>query len=196
MPETPAPSRARGGSQPVILLDRDGVINHDSPDYIRSPEEWIALPGALEGMASLHRAGWRLAIATNQSGIGRGLYSRATLERIHAKLRGELDAAGGCVESIQYCPHTPDDSCTCRKPAPGMLHALGRALEIELSGVPFVGDSLRDLQAARAAGCTPVLVRTGYGERTLGQLGAQDDDVLVVDSLAAYAAQLLAGGQS
>ena len=151
----------------LIILDRDGVINYDSEDYIKSPEEWEAIPGSLESIARLNQAGYRVVITTNQSGVGRGLFDIETLHRIHEKLRGELAAAGGSIDAIFFCPHRPEDGCACRKPKPGLLVDVGRRLQVRLSGVPSIGDSLRDIQAARAVGARPSLVKTGKGRRTL-----------------------------
>ncbi|RCX32837.1 D-glycero-beta-D-manno-heptose 1,7-bisphosphate 7-phosphatase [Thioalbus denitrificans] len=151
----------------LIILDRDGVINEDSDAYIKSPEEWVPIPGSLEAIARLNRAGWTVAVATNQSGVGRGLYDRATLDRIHARMNAALAAAGGRVDALYYCPHTPEDHCTCRKPLPGLLESIARHYGVSLAGVPAIGDSLRDLQAAVAVDARPILVRTGKGEQTL-----------------------------
>lgn len=151
----------------LIILDRDGVINEDSDAYIKSPEEWVPIPGSLEAIARLNRAGWTVAVATNQSGVGRGLYDRATLDRIHARMNAALAAAGGHVDALYYCPHTPEDHCACRKPLPGLLESIARHYGVSLAGVPAIGDSLRDLQAAVAVDARPILVRTGKGERTL-----------------------------
>lgn len=149
----------------LAILDRDGVINHDSDAFIKSPDEWVALPGSLEAMARLSRAGWRVVIASNQSGIARGLFSMDTLNAIHTKMHEQLAAAGGKVDAIVICPHGPDDNCLCRKPRPGMFHDIARRFDIDLAQVPAVGDSLRDLQAAKEAGCAPWLVLTGKGEK-------------------------------
>lgn len=155
----------------LLILDRDGVVNRDSPDFVKSPDEWIALPGSLQAMARLSRARWKLVVASNQSGLARGLFDMDALNAMHAKLRRELAAAGGAVDAIFVCPHGPDDGCDCRKPSPGLFHHIARRYETALSGVPAVGDSLRDLQAAAAAGCDPWLVLTGNGERTREQGG-------------------------
>lgn len=148
----------------LIVLDRDGTINHDSDDYVKSPEEWVALPGAIEAMARLHHAGWHLVIASNQSGLGRGLFDVATLNQMHDKLNKALAAAGGRVDAIFYCPHTPDDHCQCRKPLPGLFEQIGERFGVQLSEVHAVGDTLRDAQAAAAVGCQTHLVRTGKSE--------------------------------
>lgn len=150
----------------LVILDRDGVINHDSVEFVKTPDEWIPLPGSLEAIARLNGAGWRVVVATNQSGLGRGLFDTTALNAMHAKFRRELSRLGGQIEGIFICPHAPDFGCDCRKPLPGMFLDIARRFEISLQGVPAVGDSLRDLQAAAAAGCQPWLVRTGNGKRT------------------------------
>ena len=173
----------------LIILDRDGVINQDSPDFIKGPDEWIALPGSLEAIARLSEAGWKVVIASNQSGVARRLFSMEALHAIHTKMRRELAEVGGLIDSVFICPHGPEDDCLCRKPRPGLFHDIARRYETSLTGVPAVGDSLRDLQAAHLAGCSPWLVRTGNGMRTLdsNQLppGTQVRDNLstVVDAL-------------
>lgn len=151
----------------LIILDRDGVINEDSDDYIKSPEEWVPIPGSLEAIARLTRAGYRIAVATNQSGLARGLFDRDALQRIHDKMRGAVAAAGGEIAAIFFCPHGPDDGCACRKPQPGLLRDIGAHFHVDLGGVSAVGDSLRDVQAAQAVGARPILVRTGKGENTV-----------------------------
>jgi D-glycero-D-manno-heptose 1,7-bisphosphate phosphatase len=148
----------------LIILDRDGVINEDSDDYIKSPEEWRPIPGSLEAIARLTRAGYRIVIATNQSGLARGLFDMETLRHIHDKLRRSVAAAGGRVEEIFFCPHGPGDDCECRKPKPGLLREIAVNLQVDLHGVPAIGDSLRDIQAAQAVGARTILVRTGKGE--------------------------------
>lgn len=150
----------------LVILDRDGVINQDSREFVKSADEWIALPGSLRAIAQLNRAGWRVVVATNQSGLGRGLFGMAELNAMHAKLRRQLSREGGQIEGFFICPHDPDHGCLCRKPLPGLLHDVARRFDIDLTGVPAVGDSLRDLQAAVAAGAQPVLVRTGNGLAT------------------------------
>lgn len=150
-----------------VILDRDGVINHDSDAFIRAPEQWHPIPGSLEAIAALTHEGWRVTVATNQSGIARGLLDEPTLERIHARLQAAVAAAGGRIEAIAYCPHGPDADCACRKPRPGLYRQLAERLGAGLQGVPVIGDSQRDLEAARAVGARPILVRTGKGERTL-----------------------------
>ena len=150
----------------LIILDRDGVINIDSALYIKSPAEWKPLPGSLEAIARLNQAGYKVVVATNQSGIGRGLFDMDTLNAMHEKMHKALAAVGGRVDAIFYCPHTADEGCDCRKPKPGMFERIAKVYNLDLKGIPAVGDSLRDLQAASALGCSPILVRTGKGEKT------------------------------
>lgn len=149
------------------ILDRDGVINRDCDNFIKSPDEWNALPGSLEAIAKLNQAGWKVVIATNQSGLGRGLFSMQDLNAIHNKMRTELAAVGGHIDAIFICPHHPDDHCLCRKPLPGLFDDIQSRFEIDLSKAVSVGDSLRDLHAANTAGCKTWLVLTGNGQRTL-----------------------------
>lgn len=149
----------------LVILDRDGVINQDSPEFVKSPEEWIALPGSLRAIAQLNQAGWRVVVASNQSGLGRKLFSMASLNAMHTKLRRELAREGGQIDSFFICPHHPDDGCLCRKPLPGLLHSISRRYDVPLTGVPAIGDSLRDVQAAVMAGARPILVRTGNGRK-------------------------------
>lgn len=145
----------------LIILDRDGTINHDSADFIKSPDEWVPLPGALEAIARLNHAGWHVVLATNQSGLGRGLFEVSDLNAIHAKMHQQLQAIGGRIDAVFYCPHTQDDACQCRKPASGLFEQIGERYAIDLQGVPVVGDSERDLLAGAAVGCAPHLVLTG-----------------------------------
>ena len=154
----------------LVILDRDGVINHDSDDYIKSPDEWQPLPGSLEAIARLCRADYTVIVATNQAGVGRGLFSLDMLIRIHSKMASSIRDKGGRLDSVFFCPHSPADQCGCRKPKPGMLFEISDRLGIGLSGVPFVGDSLGDLQAAAAAGAMPVMVQTGQGRLTQEKL--------------------------
>jgi D-glycero-D-manno-heptose 1,7-bisphosphate phosphatase len=151
----------------LIVLDRDGVINHDSENFIKSPEEWRPVPGSVEAIARLNHAGYRVVVATNQSGIGRGLFDMGMLNTIHEKMHKALAHAGARVDAIFFCPHTADSRCECRKPKAGMLLEIGKRFNTELTGVPCIGDSLRDLQAAEAVGAQPMLVLTGKGEKTL-----------------------------
>ena len=154
----------------LVILDRDGVINHDSDDYIKSPDEWQPLPGSLEAIARLCRADYTVVVATNQAGVGRGLFSQEMLIRIHRKMASSIRDKGGRLDSVFFCPHSPAEQCGCRKPKPGMLLEISDRLGIRLSGVPVVGDSLRDLEAAEAAGAIPVLVKTGRGRLTQEKL--------------------------
>lgn len=154
----------------LVILDRDGVINRDSDDYIRNLDEWRPIPGSIEAIAELSLAGFQVAIATNQSGLARGYFTLDTLEAIHARLCQKVAARGGQIAGIFYCPHMPDSGCDCRKPATGMLEAIEQALNVSARNAFFVGDSLKDLQAARAYGCQPILVKTGKGRHTLATL--------------------------
>ncbi len=176
----------------LLILDRDGVINHDSDDYIKSPEEWIPLPGSLTAIGRLHRAGYRIVVATNQSGIGRGLFDTDTLNRIHRKMLQAVRNKGGEIDGIFFCPHGPEEGCRCRKPRPGLFEEIAERLRINLSGVVAVGDSERDLVAARDVGAVPVLVRTGKGKRTL-KTSQLLEGVPVYDDLAAVSDALLSG---
>ncbi len=151
----------------LIVLDRDGVINEDSDSHIRSPEQWVAIPGSLEAIARLCRQDYQIVVVTNQSGISRGYYSVNTLNRIHQKMLDELGHSGGEISAFFFCPHSDQHHCECRKPKPGMLLELAQRLKCNLHDVPVVGDSLRDIQAAQAAGARPVLVETGKGLDTL-----------------------------
>jgi len=145
----------------LVILDRDGTINADSAEFVKSPSEWQPLPGALEAIARLNHAGWHVVVATNQSGLGRGLFDMASLNAMHAKMHSMLAAVGGRVDGVFYCPHAPDEGCRCRKPEPGLFEQIAERYGIELEGVPAVGDSQRDLVAAVTAGCEPHLVLTG-----------------------------------
>ena len=174
----------------LIVLDRDGVINRDSREFVKDADEWVPLPGSIGAIADLSAAGYTVAVASNQSGLARGLFDRNALRAMHRKLRRLVAAAGGSVDRIVVCPHGPDERCSCRKPHPGLLQRLGRHYETSLEGVPVVGDSLRDLQAATAAGATPLLVRTGNGLETSANLPDDLRSVQVFDDLAAVAAQL------
>ncbi len=170
----------------LIVLDRDGVINRDSDAFVKSAAEFIPLAGALEAIAALSRSGFLIAVCTNQSGIGRGLLSEDDLNEIHGKLERGVAEAGGRLHGIRYCPHLPEDGCDCRKPKPGMVQTLMRELRVDPSRTTFVGDSIRDLDAGRAAGCRVVLVRTGNGSKAeieARRLGYRE----VFDNLAAFA---------
>ena len=154
----------------LVILDRDGVINYDSDAYIKSPKEWQPIPGSLEAIAKLHRAGFTVTIATNQAGVARGLFDLATLDVIHRKMQTAVEQAGGKLDSIFVCPHAPWDHCDCRKPKPGLLNQIAEQFHVSLSGVPVIGDSLRDIEAAESVNARPLLVLTGYGENTLQAL--------------------------
>ena len=145
----------------LIILDRDGTINSDSDDFVKTPEEWLPLPGALEAIARLNHDGWRVVVASNQSGLGRGLFDMASLNAMHAKMHKLLAEQGGRIEAVFYCPHTAEDGCHCRKPKPGLLEQIGSRFGVQLAGVPCVGDAVRDALAGAAAGCEPHLVLTG-----------------------------------
>lgn len=174
----------------LIILDRDGVINRDSDDFIKSPSEWVPIEGSLEAIAKLNHAGYRVVVITNQSGVARGLFDVNTLAKIHSKMRRMLAQVGGKFEAIIYCPHGPDDDCQCRKPKSGAFEELAQRLRIDLKGIPAVGDSLRDITAASSVGAQPILVRTGKGEKTeLDPL--LPPDTVIYDDLEAVANALL-----
>ncbi|MBL1261804.1 MAG: D-glycero-beta-D-manno-heptose 1,7-bisphosphate 7-phosphatase [Thiotrichaceae bacterium] len=177
----------------LIVLDRDGVINEDSDAFIKSPEEWRLLPGSAEAIARLTHARYQVVVVTNQSGVARGHFDLGVLNRIHEKMQREVGSAGGRIDAIFYCPHSPDDNCECRKPMPGMFQDLERRLQIKLNGIPAVGDSLRDLQAAQALGARAILVRSGKGLKTEQQLmeASLAEPVDVFDDLAAVVDSLL-----
>jgi D-glycero-D-manno-heptose 1,7-bisphosphate phosphatase len=174
----------------LIVLDRDGVINHDSDQFIKSPDEWRPIPGSLEAIARLNHAGYRVVVATNQSGVGRGLLDFSTLSAIHDKMHRALAHVGGRVDAIFYCPHTADSRCECRKPKAGMLREIGVRFNVDMAGVACVGDGLRDLQAAQSVGAQPMLVLTGKGEKTLRDGGFPPNTVIFPD-LAFVASALL-----
>ncbi|MDV3238697.1 MAG: D-glycero-beta-D-manno-heptose 1,7-bisphosphate 7-phosphatase [Gammaproteobacteria bacterium] len=177
----------------LVILDRDGVINEDSDAYIKSPDEWIPIPGSLEAIARLNRAEYRVVVASNQSGLARGLFDADTLSRIHEKMHRALADVGGAIDAVFFCPHGPDDECDCRKPRPGLLQDIARRLNVSLRGVPAIGDSLRDLQAARSVGAQPILVLTGKGAKTQARLQAEGfGDIPVFADLAAVVDALLA----
>lgn len=176
----------------LIILDRDGTINRDSDDFIKSPEEWEPLPGSLEAITRLNQARYRVVVATNQSGIGRGFFDVEAVNRIHAKMRYQLTQLGGNVDAIFFCPHHPDDGCECRKPRPGLLLDIAARLQVPLAGVPVVGDSMRDIDAARAAGARPVLVLTGKGKHTLKKHKHLEGAVPIYTDLSAAVDGLLA----
>lgn len=167
----------------LIILDRDGVINEDSDQYIKSIDEWMPIPGSLEAIARLNQADYRVVVATNQSGVARGLFGFDTLNRMHTKMLKMLADVGGEIDGIFFCPHTPEENCECRKPKAGLLLDIAKRFDVDLTGVPVIGDSLRDLEAARLVNAAPILVRTGKGERTLAK-GEGLDGVPVYDDLA------------
>lgn len=164
------------GRHKLIVLDRDGVINADSDDYIKSEDEWEPLPGSLEAIARLGRAGYEVVVATNQSGVGRGLFSAEALESIHARMHRAVEAAGGRISKIYVCPHHPEEGCGCRKPKPGLLEQIAEDFGDSLEGVPFVGDKVSDAEAAVAAGARPIFLQTSNKQpdvQRLQQLGAE-----------------------
>lgn len=177
----------------AVILDRDGTINEDSPAYVKSLGEFHVLPGVPEAIARLTRAGWKVFVATNQSGLARGLFDMAALNAMHQHLEQLVAKAGGQIQGIAFCPHGPEDGCDCRKPAPGLFHAIAERSGIRLADSHAVGDSLRDLQAAAQAGCQVHLVRTGNGRKT--ELETLPAGALVHDDLAAFADWLLAQAQ-
>jgi len=175
----------------LVVLDRDGVINLDSDQYIKSPEEWKPIAGSLEAIARFTQAGFRVVVATNQSGLGRGLFDMATLNAMHDKMHKAVNQLGGRIDAVFFCPHAQDAGCACRKPKPGMLLEIAARFNLALAGVPVIGDSLRDLQAASAAGARPVLVLTGKGEQTL-KAGGLPEGTEIHQNLAAAATALAA----
>ena len=176
----------------LIVLDRDGVINHDSDQFIKAPDEWRPIPGSLEAVARLNQAGFRVVVATNQSGVGRGLLDIATLNAIHERMHRALAQVGGRLDAIFFCPHTADSQCHCRKPKPGMLEEIGHRFGVEMTGVPSIGDSERDLVASDAVGAKPMLVLTGKGEQTLRK-GNFPKNTVIFPDLAFAVSALLAG---
>ncbi|MBS1156979.1 MAG: D,D-heptose 1,7-bisphosphate phosphatase [Proteobacteria bacterium] len=175
----------------LLVLDRDGVINEDSPDYIKSPEEWQALPGSLEAISDLYRAGWNIVVASNQSAVGRGMITVEVLNHIHAKMHRAVANAGGHIDAVFFCPHDPGDGCDCRKPKPGLLYEISRRYHVQPMQLIMVGDSRRDLESVAALDGLPILVRTGKGASTEAA-GSLPPNTLVFNNLAAVAAFLLA----
>ena len=175
----------------LIILDRDGVINHDSDAFIKSPAEWVPIKGSLEAIARLNQNGYRVAVATNQSGIGRGLFDMATLNAINDKMMEMVFRAGGRIDALFFCPHTAAEECSCRKPRTGMLEEIAARFHTDLKGVAAIGDSLKDLQAAEAVGAQPILVLTGKGEKTREE-GGMPKKTLVFDDLAEASRHLIA----
>ncbi len=174
----------------LVILDRDGVINFDSDAYIRTPDEWRPIPGSLEAIATLGAHDFAVVVLSNQSGIGRGLFSEETLEAIHSKMRESVARAGGALSGIYYCPHRPEEACHCRKPAPGLLEQIAADFGRSLTGTPVIGDKLTDVQAALAVDARPILVRTGHGEATAAKLGNLGIEIYA--DLAEAAARLVA----
>lgn len=175
----------------LIILDRDGVINQDSDAFIKTPAEWVPIAGSLEAIARLNQAGYRVVVATNQSGVARGLFSMASLNAIHQKMHGAAQLAGAEIDAVFFCPHAADDNCDCRKPKPGLFHEIARRFDLSLKAVPTVGDSLRDLQAGFVSGCTPYLVQTGKGLATEAR-GGLPPGTTVWPNLSAVVDHLLA----
>lgn len=174
----------------LIILDRDGVINHDSDDFVKSAEEWQPIQGSLEAISRLYRGGYRIIVISNQSGLARGKFNIEALNAMHNKMHSLLAGYGGVIEAIFFCPHGPDDDCECRKPKPGLYLEIAKRLRIKLNNVFAIGDKLSDIQAAMAAGAKPVLVRTGYGQSVVDD-GAVPEGVPVFDDLAAFVDRLL-----
>ena len=179
----------------LIILGRDGILNEFREDHIKAPEEWVAVPGALEAVARLNHAGWHVVVATNQSGIGRGMIDMSSVNAVHAHMMHGLQAFGGRIDAVFFCPHTPEDGCDCRKPLPGMILDIGLRYGVDLAQVPMVGDTLRDLQCAQAAGCEPHLVRSGRAAALdaaqVASLIEQVPGTFVHRDLAALASHLL-----
>jgi D-glycero-D-manno-heptose 1,7-bisphosphate phosphatase len=179
----------------LIIVGRDGILNQFRDDHIKEPSEWVAVPGALEAVSRLNHAGWHVVVATNQAGIGRGMIDMSSVNAVHAHMMRILHGLGGRIDAVFFCPHTPEDACECRKPLPGMMHDIGRRYGVDLSHVPMVGDTLRDLQAAHAAGCLPHLVRSGRAvaldDAQLMDIVEQVPGTLVHHDLAAFATHLL-----
>ena len=174
----------------LVVLDRDGVVNYDSDQYIKSPAEWRPIPGSIEAIARMNQNGWRVAVATNQSGIARGLFDMATLNAINDKMMEMVFRQGGRIDALFFCPHAADEGCNCRKPRTGMLEEIAARFHTELKGVPVVGDSLKDLQSAETVGAQPILVLTGKGAKTQEE-GGMPKKTLVFDDLAAASRHLI-----
>ena len=175
----------------LVILDRDGVINQDSAQFIKSPDEWKPVPGSLDAIAKLNQSGYRVVVATNQSGVGRGLFDMNTLNAINRKMHDAVFQAGGRIDAVFFCPHAADSKCGCRKPKTGLFVDISQRFNMSLAGVPAIGDSLRDLQAASAVGAHPMLVLTGKGEKTF-TAGDLPLDTMVFDNLLAAAKHILA----
>ncbi len=185
---------------PLVILGRDGILNEFREGHVTAPEEWVPVPGALEAVARLNHAGWHAVVATNQSGIGRGMIDMSAVNAVHARMHQKLQIQGGRIDAVFFCPHTPEDHCDCRKPKPGLLQDIGRRYGIALQNVPVVGDTLRDLQAAIAAGCEPHLVlsgrASGLGGEALQQLLDQAPGAQVHANLGAFVDFLLARSET
>lgn len=183
----------------LVIIDRDGTINEDRDDYVKSVDEWVPIPGSLEAIARLNHAGWQVVVATNQSGLGRGLFDMSALNVMHARMHQAVTQFGGRIEAVFFCPHTPEDHCDCRKPQPGLFKAIGERFGVELKGLPMVGDMPRDLLAGVAVGCAPHLVRTGQGaaltDCEIAKLATQAPGLRVHANLAAFADFLIAQEQ-
>jgi len=175
----------------LVVLDRDGVINRDSSEFVKTAEEWVPLDGSIEAIASLSRAGFAVVVASNQSGLARGLFDLGALTAMHTKMQDLVASAGGHVDHIVYCPHGPDDDCDCRKPKPGLLLQIAEHFDTTLTGTPVIGDSLRDIQAAASVGARPILVRTGNGVKSEESLPSELSTTEVYDDLAAAVRALL-----
>ena len=179
----------------LVILDRDGVINRDSDEYIKCLAEWLPIEGSIEAIARLNQAGFTVAVATNQSGLGRGYFDLDELEAMHARLNELVNDAGGEIDGIFSCAHKPDDGCNCRKPAAGLLDTIAEELKAELTGAVVIGDSLRDLEAGIARNCLPILVRTGKGADTEKKLAGHRDSRIkhtqVFEDLATAAKHLI-----
>jgi D-glycero-D-manno-heptose 1,7-bisphosphate phosphatase len=179
----------------LVILDRDGTINEDRDDYVKSPDEWVPVPGSLEAIARLNHAGWHTVVATNQSGLARGLFDMATLNAIHERMNRELALLGGRIDAVFFCPHGPGDGCACRKPRPGLFSLIGERYAVDLRETYVVGDSPHDLLAGAAVGCAPHLVLTGKGARlddaALAKLAAELPHAVVHADLAAFAHELV-----
>ena len=179
----------------LVILDRDGVINEDSNEFIKTREEWVPIDGSIEAIARLTKAGFCVVVATNQSGLGRGIFGPDELEAMHEKMQELVSAAGGEIAGVFYCPHHPDDDCDCRKPKAGLLDAIERAFTTSVQGAAVIGDSLRDLQAGMSKGCRPILVKTGKGQKTLSELEQSPNNALkdlqIFDNLANAADHLI-----
>ncbi len=184
----------------LVILGRDGILNEFREEHVREPEDWLPIPGALEAVARLNHAGWHAVVATNQSGIGRGMIDMASVNAVHAHMMRQLMAVGGRIDAVFFCPHSPDEQCDCRKPMPGLMKEIGKRYGIDLKLVPMVSDTLRDLLAAQAAGCEPHLVLSGRAasldDEQLAAIVAQVPGTEVHGSLAAFAEHLLRRGHS